>query len=243
MSMPGVSIVTCTNRPEFLTNLVRNFNSQRYPRKELILIVNNDSANLQAIRQQTAHNPRIRVYRVPERVSLGQCLNCGAAVARYPLIAKFDDDDYYAPAYLREQVRALIRTGSTVVGKHACLVYLAASGRLVIRSPQERNKLLTFVQGGTILFRRSVLKQVRFADISLGEDVRFLRACRRKGHTVYATSPFHYVYMRRKNKSSHTWKAADRFYLQNSVPLAVTRDYRIVASRQARIRHSRPSFF
>jgi len=239
MSLPGVSIITCTNRPEFLTNILRNYDRQRYRRKELIMIVNKDGVDLRAFRKQAAAFPRVRVYQVPEKISLGQCLNCGTAIARQPLIAKFDDDDYYSPHYLREQVTALVRTRSAVVGKHACLVYLAASHRLIIRSPRERNKFLTFVQGGTIVFRRSVLSKVRFADISLGEDVRFLRACRRQGQSVYATSPFHYVYMRRKNKSSHTWKAADRFYLQGSLPLAVTRDYRIVASRQARVGRSR----
>ena len=91
---------------------------------------------------------------------------------------------------------------------------------------------MDFDQGGTILFRREVLKQVRLADISLGEDVRFLRTCGRKGYAIYATSPYNYVYIRRKNKSTHTWQVNDRYYLRNSKPLAVTKDYRAFAIRK-----------
>lgn len=119
--------------------------------------------------------PDITIYRVAERVSLGQCLNCGISKAKYPLITKFDHDDYYSPYYLKEQVHTLLRTGSAVVGKHACFVYLAASQQLLVRSPLEMNKPVSFIQGGTLLFRRSILKDVRFSDITLGEDVKFLR--------------------------------------------------------------------
>lgn len=233
MSKPGVSIVACTNRPAFFANMLDNYARQRYSRKQLIVIVNKDGVDLKALGRQAARLPDVSVYRVPERISLGQCLNCGISRARYPLIAKFDHDDYYSPYYLNEQVRALLRTGSSVVGKNACFVYLAASRRLIVRSPGERQRFMNFVQGGTILFRRKVLKDARFADISLGEDVRFLRSCARKGHRVYATSPYNYVYVRRKDKSTHTWKVNDRYYLKGSQPVAVTDRYRSYAIRRA----------
>ncbi|WP_227011844.1 glycosyltransferase family 2 protein [Paenibacillus lutimineralis] len=233
MNKPSVSIIACTNRPEFFTNILNNYRNQRYLYKELIIIVNKNAIDIRPLRQQARSLPNVSVYQVPERISLGQCLNCGIARARHTLIAKFDDDDYYAPNYLKEQVKALILTRSSVVGKHSCLVYLAGSKKLVIRSPEERDKFVNFVQGGTILFRSNVLKDVRFADISLGEDVRFLRSCGKKGHKIYSTSPYNYVYIRRKNKGTHTWKVNDRFYLRGSQSVAVTKHYRSFANRKA----------
>lgn len=199
----------------------------------MILIVNKDKADLKAIRRIASAHRHVRVYSVPERISLGQCLNCGISRARHPLIAKFDHDDYYSPYYLREQVKTLASKGSSVIGKHACLVYLEGSKRLVVRSPEEQHKFVDFVQGGTILFRRSVLKHARFDDISLGEDVRFLRKCTKRGCTVYASSPYNYVYIRRKNKSTHTWKVNDRYYLAKSLPVAVTDNYAAYAKKKA----------
>lgn len=233
MSKLGVSIITCTNRAEFFRNILDNYSRQRYHPKELIIILNNDRIDLKACRRIAAGYPDVSVYQVAERVSLGQCLNCGITRAKHPLIAKFDNDDYYSPYYLREQVKQLVRHRSPIVGKHACLVYLEASKRLVIRSPFERDKFLSFVQGGTILFHRKVLKDVRFPDVSLGEDVRFLRRCGAKGHAIYATSPYNYVYIRRKDKRTHTWKARDRYYLRGSLPVAVTSRYRRFADRKA----------
>lgn len=233
MNKPGVSIIVCTNRPEFFMNILNNYRRQRYRTKELIVILNNDRIDLNACRKLASRYPRVSVYRVPERISLGQCLNCGITRAKYPLIAKFDHDDYYSPYYLREQIKAHVRTGSPIIGKHACLVYLEASKRLVIRSPRERNQFQEFVQGGTILFHRKVLKDVRFPDISLGEDVRFLRRCAEKGYAVYATSPYNYVYIRRKDKRTHTWRVRDRYYLAGSLPVAVTSRYRSFANRKA----------
>lgn len=213
-------------------NILNNYHIQRYKHKELIIILNKDSIPLKEWQRKAAHFPNVSVYKVPERVSLGQCLNCGICRAKYPLIAKFDHDDYYSPYYLREQVKTLLRTGSPVVGKHSCLVYLAASNKLIVRSPKEKNRFVKFVQGGTILFRREVLKKVRFSDRSLGEDVKFLGDCDKNGYAVYATSPYNYVYVRRKDKSTHTWRVSDHRFLTGSKPVAVTKYFRRYAIRK-----------
>lgn len=232
MSELGVSIITCTNHPLFFKNMLHNYQIQRYKRKELIIIINKDSIPVKEWQAKAAKHPNVTVHQVPERISLGQCLNCGISRSKYPLITKFDHDDYYSPYYLEEQVKELLRTKSSIVGKHACFVYLRASKQLIVRSPRQMNKFVAFIQGGTILFRRSLLKDVRFPDLSLGEDVRFLRDCSKKGHTIYATSPFNYVYIRRKNKSSHTWRVSDQRLLIGSQPIAITKQYRLIATRK-----------
>lgn len=213
-------------------NILKNYRTQNYRRKELIIVINKDSMDLRQYRKMTRAYPNVSVYKVPEKKSLGRTLNYGISKTRLALVAKFDDDDYYSPYYLSEQVKALLRTRSEVVGKHACLVHLASTGKLVIRSPKEKNKFVRFVQGGTLLFRRAVFKKVRFADRSVGEDVRFLRDCGKKGFRVYATSPYNYVYVRRKNKKSHTWTAKDRYYLAGSKHVAVTKYYQTIATRK-----------
>lgn len=232
MPVPGVSIITCTNHPDFLNNILNNYNRQEYKRKELIIIINKDSIDLKQWRKKVSRYPNVTVYKVAERITLGQCLNCGISKSKYPLIAKFDSDDYYSPYYLREQVKALFRTGSHVVGKHSCFVYLDESKKLLVRSPLEMNKFVAFVQGGTILFRRSILKKVRFPDLSLGEDVKFLRECASNGYTIYATTPYNYVYIRRANKKTHTWQVNDRKITMGSQPIAKTENFHQFAVRK-----------
>lgn len=228
----GVSIVVCTNRPQFFNNILTNFNRQQYKNKELIIILNHDSMNLESYRNRVRHYANVSIFQVPERISLGQCLNAGIERARFPLIAKVDDDDYYSAYYLKEQVGALRRTNSDIVGKHSCLVYLGASKKLLVRSPEEASKFVEFVQGGTILFKKEVLRKVRFTDRSVGEDVTFLRQCRKKGFKTYATTPYNYVYHRRQNKKSHTWRADDEFYLRGSKLITVTDQFRPIADKE-----------
>lgn len=228
----GVSIIVCTNRPQFFDNILQNYNRQRYKGKELIIILNHDSMNLQLYQNRVRKHANVSVYQVPESISLGQSLNAGITRAQFPLIAKFDDDDYYSPFYLKEQVNGLRRTKSDIVGKHSCLVYLGASKTLLVRSPKEKNKYVEFIQGGTLLFKREILKKVQFTDRSIGEDVTFLRQCRKRGFKTYATSPYNYVYHRRQNKKSHTWRADDSFYLEGSKRLAVTENFRSYADKE-----------
>jgi len=228
----GVSIIVCTNRPQFFDNILQNYNRQRYKGKELIIILNHDSMNLKLYQNRVRKHANVSVYQVPESISLGQSLNAGITRARFPLIAKFDDDDYYSPFYLKEQVNGLRRTKSDIVGKHSCLVYLGASKMLLVRSPKEKNKYVEFIQGGTLLFKKEILKKVRFTDRSIGEDVTFLRQCRKRGFKTYATSPYNYVYHRRQNKKSHTWRADDSFYLEGSKRLAVTESFRSYADKE-----------
>ncbi len=75
----GVSIITCTNRPQFFGNILKNYRKQQYRNKELIIILNNDSMNLAQFRGKTRTYDNVTIYQVPEKISLGQCLNCGTS--------------------------------------------------------------------------------------------------------------------------------------------------------------------
>jgi glycosyltransferase involved in cell wall biosynthesis len=223
---PGVSVITCTNRPLFFDTLLRNFRRQRYKVKELIIVINKNSMKLSKYRRKVASLGNIKVYKLPEKSSLGRCLNLGIEKAKYPIIAKFDDDDYYAPNYLMEQVGALHSTGAGIVGKTAHLKFFEGKRLLVIVKPSNKNKFVKYVAGGTLLFKRKLQKRIRFAPLTIGEDVNFMRRSRAKGYKLYATSPYNFVGIRRKNKQSHTWKASDKAVMKGSKFVARTINFR-----------------
>ncbi|TMV46250.1 glycosyltransferase family 2 protein [Paenibacillus mesophilus] len=227
----GVSVITCTNRPLFFSALINNYRRQRYNQKELIVVLNKDSMDLAKFRRMVSSFPNISVHKVPEKFSLGRCLNYGIGKAKYPIIAKFDDDDYYAPNYLMEQVRALRRTGADIVGKGAHLKFFEGKRLLAITTPSEKNKFVNYVAGGTLLFERRLHNRVRFADRTLGEDTNFLQRSRAKGYRLYATSPYNFVGIRRANKKSHTWTLSDDIVMRGSKFVARTIRYRRWASR------------
>ncbi|WP_123041408.1 glycosyltransferase [Cohnella candidum] len=234
-SFYGVSIVACTNRPQFFNNILANFKRQLYPKKELIIVINKDSMDLETYRGKAKPYRNVRVYQLPEVRTLGECLNFGVQESRFPYVAKLDDDDFYSPFYLSEQMNAIARTGARIVGKRSYLAFLEAKSLLIMRFPGRSKRYVGHVAGGTILFAKKVFDRVRFPDVSLGEDVLFLRSCRKAGFKIYSTSPYNYVGIRRKNKAIHTWQAHDNYLLAGSRIVAKTNQpkvYRKMATRR-----------
>lgn len=228
----GVSIIISTNRPHCFNNLIKNYVRQLYAQKEMIVILNNDRMELKKYRKLAEKYANVSVYKLPEQMSLGRCLNFAARKAKYAVITKFDDDDFYSPYYLKEQMLKLHRAQADLIGKRAYLAYIEGQKLIVQRFPRQQNKMVKWVAGGTIAFKRHVFQKVQFPNKSLGEDVGFLSKCRSKGYRLYASSPYNYVQIRRANKQTHTWKGTDDYVLKGSRVVAKTENYKLVATRK-----------
>lgn len=206
---PGVSIITCTNRQNYRGNLFHNFERQRHEKKELIIIVNSDDIPLQPYQKLAAKDKRIQVYRMPEKRSLGACLNFAVKKTKYNYIAKFDDDDYYAPNYLTNSLEVFAKTNADVIGKRAHYMYLRGSKTLLLRFPHDENRSVSHLPGATLIAKRQVFKKVQFPNVSVGEDDQFCLKCKEKGFKVYSGDRHHFVAIRRKNSFQHTWIISD----------------------------------
>lgn len=228
----GMSIIVCTKRPNYIANVFNNYRRQLWPKKELIIVLNKDNVNINPYRQRARQHKNVSIYRLPERTSLGKCLNFGVSKAKYNYIAKFDDDDYYAPRYTREIMNAFARTNADIVGKLAIFTYLEHKQLLLFCYPTKENRFVHRVGGGTITFKKKVFRQVKFPDATLGEDVIFQQWCRARGFKIYSTSRYNFVGIRRKNNAGHTWRVSDDQLIRNNRIVARTRNYRPYAIRR-----------
>jgi glycosyltransferase involved in cell wall biosynthesis len=224
----GITVVTCTKRPGNIDTIFRNFKRQTIDPKELIIVLNNDELDIRTYQRRAKSYENVSVIQLSEKTSLGKCLNFAIARARYPYIAKLDDDDYYAPEYLHESVMALRETKADVVGKHAHHLYLTGKRLLVIRFPKGEHRFVKSVSGATLVARKAVFNKVQFRDLRVGEDDRFCEDCKRKGFRIYSTSRYNFVGIRQKDIDTHTWKISARRLL--SLPsvevVARTKNYR-----------------
>ncbi|WP_334072442.1 MULTISPECIES: glycosyltransferase family 2 protein [Paenibacillus] len=240
VSQNAVSIITCTKRPECLKTLFENYARQKYAKKELIIILNNDKLRIDSYVEAAKAHKNVRVYRKPGRLPLGACLNYGVKLARYGLIAKFDDDDYYAPAYLADSVRTMLTTKADIVGKRAHYMYLSGKKRLLLRYPNKANQKVPLVQGATLLVKRSVFGRGGFPRLNRGECVKFCANSRAKGYRIFAGSPANFLAIRQERSKGHTWKVSDTALMSRNAKVLKERQPLSAALRTVSPRHRYP---
>ncbi|PZE21646.1 glycosyltransferase family A protein [Paenibacillus xerothermodurans] len=209
-----VSIIACSMRPSYMKNVFANFERQTYKNKEMIIVLNRDDMDKEKWEKKASKFENVRVYQVPERYRLGRCLNYGIRRAKYDIIAKFDDDDYYGPDYLKEVARPLLQGKASVVGKNASYIYFAGRRALMLYRRGGEHQYRRNVKGGTLTFKKRVWRKVKFNEKKRhGSDVAFLRGCRKRGYKIYSVSRYNYVCIRRRNTRSHTQKTGTRKYM------------------------------
>lgn len=228
----GVSIITCTNKPGYMENIFANYRRQQYEDKELIIVLNNDRLDLGEWQDEAQKHMKVRVFQVSENEPLGTCLNFATDKAALNYIAKFDDDDYYAPSYLGDLMLAFTYSGAHIVGKGAHYVYFERTGTMALRNPGNEHQYTQWVAGGTMLVRREVFDQVKFSCRQPGTDSQFLKDCHEKGFRIYSADRFNFVHIRKSTPDLHTWKDEERL-LAVSKPLVYDiHDYRLFCSDQ-----------
>ncbi|MGF9945736.1 glycosyltransferase family A protein [Priestia megaterium] len=224
-----VSIVTCTNKPQFIKNIFHNYRSQIYEKKELIIVLNRDDIDINRWRIKAEKEKNIFVYQLPEEVSLGQCYNFAVEKSNYDFIATFDDDDYYAPNYLNDLMQAFLYTDADIVGKLTYFLYLEEKNILAIRNRSQEYKYLdasSFLDGGKKIVKRKVFDSVQYRDVTLLEDVYFCQDSIEKGFKIFSADKYNLAYLRRDNKNNHTWKEEDNNILKWCTVVARTNRYK-----------------
>jgi len=221
-----VSIICCTMRSSYMDNIFNNYERQEFGKKEMIIILNSDDMDIGLWETKARRYANVSVYQVSEKHKLGRCLNEGIAKAKYDIIAKFDDDDYYAPHYLLEAVDQLKKSDASIIGKHTTYVYFEQIEALMLYREGREHKYRNKVKGGTLVFKRSVWDHVKFSERKeFGSDTSFLNRCKRKGYLIYSVSKYNYVCIRRADINSHTQKISMEALLAKCILISHTHNF------------------
>ena len=114
----------------------------------------------------------------PRKVSLGACLNLCVDASIDPVLTKMDDDDYYGPNYLADQVNALTYSGADVVGKLAHFMYIDSRNAAVLRFDHMEHRFSHMVMGPTIMARREVFESILSKTGTAGKTLNFSASLR-----------------------------------------------------------------
>lgn len=210
----GVSVITCTNKKNHMNIILDNYIRQDFPKKELIIILNNNNLKIDAWKNKLNQNTNIKIYQLDSKISLGECLNFATSKCKYPIIAKFDDDDYYGPKYLTDSIKSFNYTNADIVGKYSTFVYFKKDNILALRNINRDNRYVYRVEGPTLIFKKEVLNKIKFKNKNLGEDIKFCKDAVKNGFKIYSTNIHHYLYMRYSNKN-HTWNISNENLINN----------------------------
>jgi glycosyltransferase involved in cell wall biosynthesis len=210
-----------------MDNIFENFERQEWKKKELIIILNKDKMNIKKWKRRSMGIENVSIYQLPEEKTLGECLNFGIEKARYDIVAKFDDDDYYSPYYLTEAMEIFLTTDAQLVGKGKSFMYFEEQKLLTIRSLGSENKPgKSSLKGGTLIFKKEIYPDVKFPSrVGNGTDNKFVGLCKKKDIKIHTTSRYNYVYIRRSNKNSHTFKLSNTKLIYRSKIIGKVSDF------------------
>lgn len=213
---PKVSIICSTNRDPDLFHLVKQVAHQTYQDIELLVLGHGIEISPDFVeRAKEAGIQEVKVLAAESQVSLGECLNRLVSESSGQVIAKFDDDDYYLPNYLRDQVNTLRCLNADLVGKASLYFYLSGTDAVVRRWPEREHVWHRFVSGSTLVGWKEVFEEVPFPDRTKGEDSNFLMELEARGRKVYSSDSFNYLCVR--GAQAHTWNISETEILANSI--------------------------
>jgi glycosyltransferase involved in cell wall biosynthesis len=176
----GDPLVSCimptSNRRRFIPQAIRRFLRQDYPNLELVVV--DDGA--EPVADCMPEHPRIRYFRLDQKLTVGAKRNFACRQARGEIIAHWDDDDWYADSRVGAQVRALLAGSADVCGSSRMYFYAPATEQAweyCYSAPGP-----TWVGGTTLVYRKQVWERSPFPDLQVGEDSHFV--CYGGGKTI-----------------------------------------------------------
>ncbi len=210
------------------------------------MILTNPSFDYLKVRNQLIkENISFQLYQLDKDQSLGECLNFGVEKANGEVVAKFDDDDYYGPSYLKEASDVLKNTNAGVVGKSSFYVYFKNWNKLYLYNPKNENKWIFnhnteeqfktkhFLSGGSLVIRKEVFDKVIFPHLNVGEDSTFQKDCFNKKIKLYTTSRNHYTHIRYPYHDHHSSDVKDFQLIRRSKLITIIEDFeRIVDTKE-----------
>jgi spore maturation protein CgeB len=209
-----VSVITVTNRIDYLDNVIKNYKGQGYFDKELILVLNSLDFDVENVRSKFIDQGiDVKVISTHPDISLGGCFNQGYEVSDGNYIAKMDDDDIYGSNYLIDMIHAFDYSNADLVGKWTTHTHLESTGLTYERFAGRENIYCDFVTGATMMMKKAVMESVKFTEKNRGEDSQYLIDVKKKGFIIFSSDKYNFIIMRRKDISKHTWEIDESEYL------------------------------
>lgn len=160
---PLVSCIMPTrDRQDFVYASLALFAAQSWPEIELVIL--DDKIRPSFLIPPSM--PRVH-YHQGDDLTIGAKRNVLAQLAHGSIIAHWDDDDWYAPHRIADQVERILSSGRAVTGY--CPVHFTNGTDWWLY------RASSAYVGASLMYRRDFWETCRFKDVNEGEDTAFVR--------------------------------------------------------------------
>lgn len=196
------------NRQYFLAYAIKQFQSQSYTNKELIIVSQDVKLNgfiLDTIKK----DENIELVQVDKNLNLAQCRNLSVELSTGSVICQWDDDDYYSTSRLSSQYEK-IRAGFIASCYTRFLKYFKSQNMIYGVDWSDGNQIqknnilwMSYLRGlmGTIMFKKSCFHEAKnnlyeeFGErTNKEEDVDAICKISKMGEIAYLNSFWEYIY-------------------------------------------------
>jgi glycosyltransferase involved in cell wall biosynthesis len=210
---PTCPLVTCMTvsqppRLRHLTAAIQDFCAQSWPRRELVIVLDDPEYSREVQSLIKGLDGNIRVLDFVERAPLGKLRNMALEYANGELICQWDDDDRYSAQRLELQAEAVLDSGASACFLYQQLHYFETTRQLFWTDWRLWNGVKNVRPPscwipGTVLFRRGRLRYPeRGMFSSRGEDSALTFALWRENAIAIETPPGTYL---RNFHGNNTW--------------------------------------
>lgn len=167
-----VSCIVCTkDRPNFIYKCIELFLNQTYKNTEMVIV--DDSKNPYNVPNSTS----VKYVHLATSRSIGFKRNLGIENSTGDIILIWDDDDYYGPNRIKNQLRELTRTKGDAIVYNTCVYYHLPSQMMYTFSQEIHDTLWKggYI-AGTIMFKRNIFEKygIKYPHKSFREDSMFI---------------------------------------------------------------------
>jgi hypothetical protein len=215
-SLPTVTAMICTCRPEFVGSALDAMKRQHYPNLEVVLLLHGIGRDQPEVRKALDETDlSVTVRQVSADTVFGDALNLGVEAASGEYVTKIDDDDWYGPNHVGDLVNAIAYSEADVVGSFTEFVHLEHLDLTIYRPAGGGEKYTKFVAGGTITAKRQTLRDLGgFPPVPKGIDVGLFERVKQADGRIYRNHGMEYVLSRRM--IGHTWDVEVGYFLKSS---------------------------
>lgn len=170
LHIPLISCICITaNRPLLLQRALACFNSQDYPKKEMVISYPENDITTKNILNKIEELSNLKIVRIerPEQEKLGAARNHAIAMANGTYVCIWDDDDWYDSTRISHQYAVLKNGPFKASILLNVLLYNALSSKTYYSNYQQL--------AGTLLCEKQTLLQTRYLNQEKREDIYIIQ--------------------------------------------------------------------